>query len=225
MAKPSLPTTTDDRARAYLGVLFEIAARLRFLQSLKGSTSPYGISREICYLQLRHICELVAIGCIVIQGDYISHKTLKGEYNPQAIFKSMDKLYEGSFPQPYLMTTAAHGGHIYQFNHTPNAMTRQEMEILWGKTGNYLHRLKIEHFFRPEQQTDSNIWAEIDPYIDKLKTLLSRHGVPMHKPKIMVLGELHIDGGNPTITFLEYKGQSMEVHQFTGQGETAYWRS
>jgi hypothetical protein len=105
MAKPSLPTSKDERARAYLQVLFEVNARSEFLKSLKSSNLPYGISREVCHLQLRHICELVAIGCLVVQGDYTSSADLSGEYNPQKVFRGLEKLYAGFFPQAASITT------------------------------------------------------------------------------------------------------------------------
>ena len=70
MAKPSLPISKEEKAGAYLNVLSEINARLRFIKTIRLSTLPYRIVRELCHLQLRHICELVAIGCLVVQGDY-----------------------------------------------------------------------------------------------------------------------------------------------------------
>jgi hypothetical protein len=103
MTKPSLPTSKEDRARAYLQVLFEISARLQFIKSMESANLPYGISREVCHLQLPHICELVAIGCLIVQGDYTSSPDLSGEYNPQKVFRGLEK-YDGFFPQSASIT-------------------------------------------------------------------------------------------------------------------------
>ena len=80
MTKVPLPSSKEDKAAAYLAVLMEINARLQIINITKSSGTLHGIAREICYLQLRHICELVAIGCLVIQGDYTI--STECEYSP-----------------------------------------------------------------------------------------------------------------------------------------------
>jgi hypothetical protein len=225
MAKPSLPTSKDERARAYLQVLFEVNARLEFLKSLKSSNLPYGISREVCHLQLRHICELVAIGCLVVQGDYTSSAELSGEYNPQKVFRGLEKLYAGFFPQAASITTV-NGNLDIHANANPAAMTRKEMETLWGKTGNYLHRLKIKNFFREEEAAESNFWPELDTYVMKLEALLNPHIIPMHNPKVLVIAGLDGDNGKPNLSFVEYRiNNEAHLHHFHGRGEPPYWRA
>jgi hypothetical protein len=223
MAKPSLPTSKEDRAKAYLQVLFEINSRLSLIKLMKSSDWPYGIAREVCHLQLRHICELVAIGCLVVQGDYTSSPELTGEYSPTKVFRSMEKLYEGFFPQAASITTENENVKI-DCSAKPSAMTRKEMETLWGKTGNYMHRLKIKNFFKVEEH--SNIWPEIDGYVAKFLALLNPHAVPMHTPKVLVVAGLDGDNGQPNLSFLEYQADGgMHVHHFKGEGETPYWRA
>lgn len=97
VAKPQMPTSKEEKATAYLNVLSEINARLRLIKSVKLSTLPYGIVRELCHLQLRHICELIAIGCLIVRGDYASSSD---HYSPSKIFRVLEKSYEGFFPQP-----------------------------------------------------------------------------------------------------------------------------
>jgi hypothetical protein len=172
MINPSLPTSKEDRARTYLQVLFEINARLQFIKSMESATVPYGISREVCHLQLRHICELVAIGCLVVQGDYTSSPDFSGEYNPQKVFRSLEK-YDGFFPQFASITIKDGNLDIQIYKNSAAAMTRKEMETLWGKTGNYLHRLKIKNFFKVEEAANSNYWPEIAAYILKCDGLLN----------------------------------------------------
>ncbi len=222
MAKPSFPKSKNERAYAHLQVLFEINARLQIIESVKQINAPFGIAREICYLQLRHICELVAIGSVIVQGDYTSSPDFTGEYAPSKVFKSLDKHYPGSFPQT-LVIEKGENGIQFKCNVSRNEMTRKEMEELWGRTGNFLHRLKLKNFFREE--TELNIWPEIDQHTAKLKALLNPHAIAMHKPKILVCASLYGDGGHPDLAFLEYKTDgTMEMHQFKGRGETAFWR-
>lgn len=224
MAKPSLPTSKQDKASAYLNVLFEIKSRLQLIQQTKSSNLPYGIAREVCHLQLRHICELIAIGCLIVQGDYTSAPQFKDEYRPPNIFRALEK-YEGFFPQPATITVDANGNRDIQFNNHPNAMTRQEVERLWGMTGNFLHRLKIGSFFRREDVSPERPWTEVETNVDGLIALLQTHGIAMHRPKTMVLGSLDGNASHPDVTFLEYLDDgTIAAHYFTGKGETPYWK-
>lgn len=223
MAKPSLPISKEEKAGAYLNVLSEINARLRLIKTMKLSTLPYGIVRELCHLQLRHICELVAIGCLVVQGYYTSFADFTDEYNPSKVFRALNKKYEGFFPQPTTISKENGCFHIAA-NTKPNAMTRVEMEKLWSMTGNYLHRLKLKHFFRAEDAIDANFWPSIDNYVFKLETLLNPHVIPMHRPKTLVVAGLEDDTRKPYLAFLEYlENNTMHVHQFNVQGATPFW--
>jgi hypothetical protein len=191
---------------------------------MKLSQWPYGVLREFCHLQLRHICELVAIGSLVIQGDYTYDPGVKDEYNPQKIFRSLDKAYPDPFPQP--MTVTYDGTWNFVANSKPGAMTRKELENLWSRTGNYLHRLRIANFFRVEELADAEFWPGIDDHILKLELLLNPHAIGMYKPKILVVGSLDGDNGKPNIISIIYrKSGEVSVNKLTGKGETPFWRA
>lgn len=223
MAKPPMPVSKEDKAAAYLNVLSEIIARLGLIKTMKLSTLHYGIVRELCHLQLRHICELVAIGCLVVQGDYTSSAEFTDEYNPSKIFRALHKKYDGFFPQPATISKENGGWHIAA-NTRPNAMSRSEMETLWSMTGNYLHRLKLKAFFRAEDAIDANFWPSIDDYVFKMETLLNPHVIPMHRPKTLVVAGLEDNNGKPYLSFLEYlEDGTMHAHQFNVQGATPFW--
>src|SRR5271170_1860695 len=140
LTQTTLPASQDERSRAYLNVLFEINARMKFIPSVKLANLPNGIARELCHLQLRHICELVAIGCLVIQADY---SAARGEYDPKKVFRALNR-YPRFFPSPAILERDE-GGYLTNIEFAPNplAMTRSELESLWVKTGTYLHRLTI----------------------------------------------------------------------------------
>lgn len=69
---------------------------------------------------------LVAIGCLVVQGDYTSSPDFSGEYNPQKVFRGLEKLYEGFFPQS--ASILIKNGHldIKIYKNARAAMTRKE---------------------------------------------------------------------------------------------------
>jgi hypothetical protein len=227
MAKAALPTSQDDRARAYLHVLFEIKERLVLIKTMRLSTLPYGIVRELCQLQLRHICELVAIGCLVIQGDYTSSAALTDDYHPDKIFRILGNKYEGFFPQATTITIVSSVTTVAA-NTKPDAMTRAEMEKLWHRTGNYLHRLQIGKFFKADDHKDANFWPDINTYVSKIELLLNPHIVPMYnqETKVLVVAGLDGDMGNPNLLFLYYQPDgNFIVRHFNQKGETPFWRA
>jgi len=223
--KPPMPISKEEKATAYLNVMSEINSRIRLIKSVRLSTLPYGMVRELCHLQLRHVCELIAIGCLIVQGDYTSSSVFSDEYNPSKIFRALEKLYEGFFPQPVSITTENNNIH-YHANAKLSAITRKEIETLWGITGNYLHRLQIRKFLRADDVQDINFWPSIDEYVRKIETLLNPHGVPMHNPKMLVIAGLENSEGKPYLTLIDYfPNNQVSVQHFDIRGETPFWRS
>jgi len=226
MPKPSLPESRDERARAYLNVLFEIDSRLNYVLALESANLPFGLAREICQLQFRHVCELVAIGCLVIQGDYKSLRIFHDEYNPQTVFKGMSRLFQGFFPQSAEMVKNEKEEIIeIVVGSRTKAITRSELEQLWNKSGNYLHRLKIHNFFKSEHWSSADIWPEVRNTVARIRSLLNPHVISMHSPKLLVVAGLDGDRGKPNLMFVAYRlDGAVDISHFHGRGETPFWR-
>ena len=224
MPKPPLPQSRDERARAYLNVLFEINARLNYIPTLEKSDLPLGLAREVCQLQFRHICELITIGCLVIQGDY--RRPFHDEYNPQNVFKGLSRLYKGFFPLSAEFQIENGVLVAVEGRQKHNAMTRSDIEQLWSNSGKYLHRLKIHNFFRPEHWAVDNFWPETNVTIERIKFLLNPHVIAMNDPKILVVAGLDGDHGKkPNLMFVNSRPDGkVDLTHFHGRGETPYWR-
>ena len=69
MTKLSYPKTDEDKAKVYLHCMVEIKERLRVIETIQSIEMPSLFVKEACFLQLRYVCELIAIGCLVAQGD------------------------------------------------------------------------------------------------------------------------------------------------------------
>jgi len=220
MVKLRLPQSKEERAAAYLRVLFEIDARVHAIKVTMTSDWPAGMSREICQLQLRHICELVAIGCAVIQGEYQCFSI--GEWKPKNIFRALSAKYEGFFPQSAVITKAATGTDI-RCNVVPGCVTRSEIEAIWERTGNVLHRLSVKSYFREDEA--GNKLADVEESVVKIKTLLDSRAIPMHGSKILVVAGLGFNNGRPGISYYEYNdNQTMSVAHFDLKGPSDYWK-
>lgn len=193
MAKPRFPSTRKERAQAYLLVMEEVRARFEVLDITVDAALHPNLIREICYLQYRHLCELVAIGCLVAQGDFAAHKAFREDYNPGTIFKFL----EGSiitdppdavvnfFPRS-VTRTIKDGTHHIDLDGKPDAATRKGLISLWAKSGNFLHRLSTTKFFKDSEMKPD--WREeITTITGKLKALLDNHAVWIPSERCMLM--------------------------------------
>jgi hypothetical protein len=60
------------------------------------------IIREFAYLQLRMLCELIALGCLVAHGDIpaTKSKTLSKAWNAEDIINTLENLHPDFYPHP-----------------------------------------------------------------------------------------------------------------------------
>jgi hypothetical protein len=74
-----MPTEADlDAASVYTSVMEEAKFRALSVNTLTGSQIglPVSLLREFCFLQLRMLCELIALGCLVAHGDIKETRSL-----------------------------------------------------------------------------------------------------------------------------------------------------
>jgi hypothetical protein len=174
MAVTVYPTSQQQRVEAYLHIMEEIKSRLQLIEITRPSTLPFGLAREVCILQLRHIAELIAIGCLAAQGKLSGSKAILSEDNPTKILREIDKTWKHSFPQSVTLIPAGTGGVNLNANSKPNALTRAEAEKMWATSGHYLHRLTVKKFFTVEQP-EKDPWAYVDTQVSKIRDLLVPH--------------------------------------------------
>lgn len=214
MAKPRFPSTRKERAEAYLLVMEEVRARLEVLDVTINASIHIGLVREICYLQYRHICELIAIGCLIAHGDFAAHKAFRADFNPSVIFKHLERTFRVTpkdsvinfFPRP-VVRSIVNGTHHIDLDGKPNAMSRREIESLWARSGDFLHRLSASKFFKPKPD-ESNVCEELSNITERIRDLLDNHClyipegnciliVTLSQPDCLVLAQyMSFDGTN-----------------------------
>jgi hypothetical protein len=178
MPQVQYPTTLQERIPAYMKIMEEIKVRVQMIEHTKGAGLPFSLAREVCFLQLRHMVELIAIGCLAAQGKLTGSKALLVEDNPNRIFRELDKYFPYGFPQAATPKIEAQGGEQRWVgivaNDKPSALTRREALQMWADSGNYLHRLTVKKFFSPET-AETDPWNYIDTHVAKTKDLLRQH--------------------------------------------------
>lgn len=183
-------------------------------------------AREFGYLQLRHICELIAIGCLVAQGDYETFRNFTTEYNPKKIFKSLQNINPDFFPQPS-KRIYKNGSHLLEANCVEGAADRQKIVDIWSESGGHLHRASLNNYlqktFKPLPET-----AHIEDAHIAIALLLKSHIIPLRSEPddpVLTILEIHLDDGEGKIVadFLHVNKltSQVEVESFLAEDVTA----
>lgn len=135
--------STDAALERYLPLMHELAIRIDLVahacDGKLNMTPPY--AREYSYLQFRRICELIALGCLLLHGDLPVTQTqsTRKVWNAEKIMKILHMNHPHSFPQSVIREKLPEGWSI-KANSKPNALTREEFKILYSECGEILHR-------------------------------------------------------------------------------------
>ena len=153
---------------------------------------------EVCYLQFRYICELIAIGCLIAQGDYETQRGFRVEYSPPKIFTALKGLYPHFFPQPMTIISQP-GAHHLEANNKPDAYGELHVTRLWQASGDHLHRASLTAYlkktFAPPPDT-----ASIDKHVNGLVRLLESHLIPVwQEPDHRRLLQVNLEDGDGNI--------------------------
>ena len=87
---------------------------------------PAALVREVGFLQLRMLCELIALSCLVAHGDITAKHAskLSDEYKADTIIKRLENLHPNFYPYPVNITVT---------RGTPGSVAsqRQERRVYW----------------------------------------------------------------------------------------------
>jgi hypothetical protein len=135
------------------------------------------VIRELCYLQLRMLCETIALGCLVAHGDLEQPKikSFEKEYAADKILRMMQTLDQDFFPQQAIFPP----GHITA-NTNPNALKKEELLKLYAKCGEALHRGQVKKIMNshPAQHRRLDV-QDIISWTQKVEDLLGSHIMPL----------------------------------------------
>jgi hypothetical protein len=125
----------------YVSLMEEIKLRIEFMQSVLTNRiiMPGQIAREFCHLQLRLICEILAIGSLAIHNDTSDVKALEKQWSAHEIMPRLEKLNPNFFPVACVVSRDPDGA----FNITdivPKPLDKETFLRLYGKCGGELHR-------------------------------------------------------------------------------------
>lgn len=181
----------------YRALMVEVKYRIEAIDRvLQGETSLRAkIGEELCYLQLRMICELIAIGCLVLHEDtmFMSQKLLKS-YEADRIMGGLESLHPKFFPQPLVQNDVHEEGLPPQWLHLESGfLTKDDLSRLWSReAGGRLHRGSARNVLKSDTPL---ILDKVRHWRDKIVTLLNRHIVLSNDEKTICYVIMNNDQG------------------------------
>lgn len=209
--------STSQAVGRYLALMHELATRIELVSRIFDGhlDLPLPFAREFVYLQFRHICELIALGCLQLHGDIpqLQTQTAKSEWNADKLMKFLQRNYAHSFPQCAERSQTPLGLSI-NANGKPNALTYSDFKKLYAECGEALHRGTIRSIQTSRQLTQADHDALV-AWQGKIVDLMNEHLVGRANGKSFYLISLRTDSGYPECSVYTNNGESgMNVEIF-----------
>jgi len=175
----SLTKQQNDAANLYADLLNEANARIESINTGIGGALGFSsvLVREYCYLQLRMLCELIALGCLTAHGDIQATQTAKfqTEYAADKIIKKLGELHPNFYPHAVRLKITPHHVHFDRIEH--GFLTKSELVDLYHKCGDRLHRGSAKKLLADKKKTQPPNYTDIINWTSKIVTLLSQHHI------------------------------------------------
>jgi hypothetical protein len=165
----------------YANIMAEVKYRTDAIDAGTGGKLPLSapLIREFCYLQLRMICELIALGCLVAHGDIkaAKSKAMMKQWKAETIMNTLGELHPDFFP--LAASQGALTGGVHSINITnPPVMTKADLLALYVRCGGVLHKGSLKKLMKEQMPLQVN-FPEITAKAQKIHDLLAIHLVPM----------------------------------------------
>ncbi|MGH9640918.1 MAG: hypothetical protein ACRD3Q_00690 [Terriglobales bacterium] len=152
--------------------------------------------QEFAYLQLRMLCETVAVGCLIAHGD-IKDRTALGTWRVPEIIKKLEQLGASFYPTGIRIEHTPVGGINVREYKVPQ-LSKEELIKLWEISGGFLHRGSFKRFLASSGKPINVNVDQILEYGQRLLHLLDQHIVLSadRKTTFVVALSHHLAKGN-----------------------------
>jgi hypothetical protein len=202
-------TAPDDKKQAefaqiYARLLDEARNRLNSIPTIRRELGPWVptyVTDESAYVQLRMVCELIAIGCLVAHGDIpVTRvgKLLSAKY-PTVIMLEMEKLHPDFYPIPF-----DQDGEIFTELKT-GFLTKPDLLALYDECGNALHRGTLKKVIRGHTKLPQ--FERVMKWVNLTTRLIFRHNIRLAQPDRL----LQFNVGSKNTTWGVFKGNHVKA--------------
>lgn len=187
------PKTENQFDSVYCFLMQEVKVRVGYIDALLNNTSlPIQLVRESSYLQLRLICETVALGCLIAHNTLGANRKLKKFYSADKIMAALGKLHPDFYPKPVTISKQPDGS-FHAVPVTSAHLEKSDMIKLVRDSGDILHKGGLKSLYAKDIAMVSSV-DEIRDLNSKVATLLRQHWIQLGDKKtnlFCILGGPH----------------------------------
>lgn len=164
---PNASPAVQEASAIYCALMEEIKIRLTaiqyFVDRMKAKpTETLGfIQAESAILQLRNVCELMALAALAAHHPFgLLDDTLLESWNARLAFRDVAKLSSRSFPQPIRSIIQKPDGTKFIDDNPKGLPTLRGLMRCYSRCGSLLHRGVVKHAFEKKQKLYDVDWIE-----------------------------------------------------------------
>jgi hypothetical protein len=192
----------SNAVRLYCDLMEEVKRRIEVVQNVTQARIPVPkiVGLELCYLQLRMICELIALACLTAHGDVPATKAkrLTRAYNADQIVKNLERLHASFYPIPGRQIHDSNGKVVEVAKVLEPYLNKNELQLLYGECGDFLHRGNIEQLIKGRKMPE---FARVDGWVEKITTLLNHHQIQLFHEAQQLWVIMHASGDGKVHAF------------------------
>lgn len=208
--------TREQIGEAYQTLMSEVRIRLAALQEsldlAKADSGNEGNWKavEFCYLQIRKICELVAISVLVAHNEFAEFRTnaMLKEWNADALFARILAENGLAFPLPAILHPNKNGPGFHHIEPNFDGPKAQDLKSIYNGCGSHLHIGSLKSLL-----ADSKKKLDIDElreWNNALVTLLNQHLLFLPDIRsVMFITMMEGASGAVNVTFGEADGPAV----------------
>jgi hypothetical protein len=190
-------------AKLYAGHMTEILDRSRAItaacQSAVAQKGTYAgaFQAEFAFLQLRMICELVALSSLAAHFSLGLSSRLSKAWNAEQAFKLLQEVNPHCFPHPIRNIPDSLSIHNFHVIEGPSTFSRPDLSRVYAGCGEALHRGTIAAQMASQQKTYDldrlNLWHR------QIIELLDQHMILIRDPDRVLLVNMRGEGGKVAV--------------------------
>jgi hypothetical protein len=188
----------------YAYLMDEVKVRIDCLdRAVRGQTGfPTPIVREFCYGQLRLLCELIGLSCLVAHGDIPATyaKQLGKQWSADTILKELEKIREHFYPQSINRTTSpinSRQKHHHLEAKPSQPFPKESLLSLYADTHKYIHRGNVRKILNSDTPIDLKPnFDQIIGWAQKINDHLDNHIIVISEERFMICVLRNADDGN-----------------------------
>ena len=171
------PSVTALPLARYNSIMNEIADRLDIVGAVNSGfvAQDPQLKAEICFLQLRKICELIALGCLHAHGDLGKgiHSSLLKKWHVNDIVRALRTLGDDFYPVPVVITNRDGAAEINNPEPCP-ILDKGCLIKLYNDASSVLHRGSLKKLFDGKTVDAS---PQIEDASKRIVALLTQHRI------------------------------------------------